>query len=149
DRKKSPARSAPRNAVEARLTMDARRVYRQLCELLPAVERASTRKSTAPQGRPRLAYVSPLPPVRSGISDYSSELIPALASHYEIELVVDQPEVSDQWLRENFAVRSIEWFRNNAEHYDRVLYHVGNAPYHRHVLECLEVHPGVVVLHDF
>ena len=42
--------------------------------------------------RPRLAFVSPLPPERTGIADYSAELLPALARHYEIVLIVDQKE---------------------------------------------------------
>lgn len=33
----------------------------------------------------RLAYYSPLPPMRSGIADYSAELLPHLAAHCDIE----------------------------------------------------------------
>ena len=33
----------------------------------------------------RVAYLSPLPPQRSGIADYSAELLPELARHLEIE----------------------------------------------------------------
>src|SRR5690606_7336865 len=40
--------------------------------------------------RPCLAYISPLPPEQSGISDYSAELLPELARHYEIEVIVAQ-----------------------------------------------------------
>src|SRR5688572_33118899 len=40
---------------------------------------------------PRLAWFSPLPPVRSGIARYCSELLPGLAAEYDIDLFVDGP----------------------------------------------------------
>ena len=44
--------------------------------------------------RPRLAFISPLPPEKTGIADYSAELLPELARYYDIELVTDQPDSS-------------------------------------------------------
>ncbi len=102
-----------------------------------------------PKQRPRLAYISPLPPERSGIADYSAELIPELAKHYEVEVIVDQKTVDDHWIVDNCRIRNIQWFRKHHEAYDRVLYHFGNSPYHQHMFETLNSVPGVVVLHDF
>ena len=99
--------------------------------------------------RPRLAYVSPLPPERSGIADYSAELVPELARHYDIELIVSQAVVDDPWIVANLPLRSVEWFDTHAHEYDRVLYHFGNSPMHQHMFALLERHPGIVVLHDF
>lgn len=99
--------------------------------------------------RPRLAYVSPLPPERSGISDYSAELLPELARHYDIDVVVDQTEVTDPWVRANCPVRDAAWFDAHAGLYDRIVYHFGNSLFHRHMFGLLERHPGAVVLHDF
>jgi glycosyltransferase involved in cell wall biosynthesis len=99
--------------------------------------------------KPRLAYISPLPPAKSGIADYSSELLPDLARYYRIELVVDQPEVADSWLSANFPVRTPEWFSENGDRFDRVLYHFGNSEFHRHMFGLLPRRPGVAVLHDF
>jgi glycosyltransferase involved in cell wall biosynthesis len=99
--------------------------------------------------RPRLAYVSPLPPERSGIADYSAELLPELARHYEIDVIVDQREITDPRVKANCPVRSAEWFVANASMYDRVLYHFGNSTFHQHMFGLLERYPGVVVLHDF
>src|SRR5471032_196927 len=42
---------------------------------------------TPAAGKPRLAYISPLPPEHSGIADYSAEVIAELDPYYEIELV--------------------------------------------------------------
>ena len=39
----------------------------------------------------KIAYFSPLPPQRTGVADYSKELLPALASRAEVDLWVDEP----------------------------------------------------------
>jgi glycosyltransferase involved in cell wall biosynthesis len=106
-------------------------------------------KTLLPLHRPRLAYISPLPKERSGIADYSAELLPELARHYQIDVIVDQQIVIDPWINENCSVRGVEWFVGHAHLYDRVLYHFGNSHYHQHMFELLERIPGVVVLHDF
>ena len=99
--------------------------------------------------KPRLAYVSPLPPERSGISDYSAELIPSLAQYYNIEVIVSQTSVTSPWINQNCAIRSVEWFREHYAEFDRVLYHFGNSTFHQHMFSLLGDIPGVVVLHDF
>ncbi|WP_409273373.1 glycosyltransferase [Pseudomonas sp. KCJK9111] len=108
--------------------------------------RSHTLRSTR---RPRLAYVSPLPPARSGISDYSAELLPELAQYYEIDAIVAQESVSSSDAGINYAVRSVAWFEENAHRFDRVIYHFGNSSFHEHMFRLLEKIPGTVVLHDF
>jgi len=105
--------------------------------------------ASLPLARPKLAYVSPLPPERSGISDYSAELLPELARHYDIDVVTPQAEVSDPWVKANCQLRHPDWVRRHADRYERVLYHFGNSHFHQHMFGMLEEVPGVVVLHDF
>jgi len=102
----------------------------------------------APVARPKLAYVSPLPPVHSGIADYSAELVPELAKFYEVELVVAQETVLDGRL-DGMARRDPAWLRAHAHEFERVLYHFGNSHAHQHMFELLRDVPGTVVLHDF
>ena len=79
----------------------------------------------------KVAYVSPLPPERSGVADYSALLVPALREHVELELVRR---------RSRALPRGV----------DVVLYHIGNsAAAHGWILELLRRRPGLVVLHDF
>ena len=99
--------------------------------------------------KPKLAYLSPLPPERSGISDYSAELLPELSRFYDIEVVVEQEEVSDHWITSHCPVRTIRWFREHQGNYDHILYHIGNSPFHLFMFDLLREVPGVVVLHDF
>jgi len=120
-------------------------------DALEAYVRHEKQKQSFPEDgkRLRLAYISPLPSERSGISDYSAELLPELAKHYEIDVVTDQKEISSTWINSNCTRRSIDWFSNNYGHYDRVLYHFGNSHFHQHMFALLQAYPGVVVLHDF
>lgn len=99
--------------------------------------------------RPRLAYVSPLPPERTGIADYSAELLPELSKFYDIDVIVTQDTVSDPAIESCCAIRTPKWLIDNAECFDRVLYHIGNSHFHQHMFELLKRVPGVVVLHDF
>lgn len=98
---------------------------------------------------PRLAYVSPLPPERTGIADYSAELLPALAAHYTIDaIVIDPDNAAGASIPAEISVISAEHFTANAHTYDRIVYHVGNSPFHTHMFGLLQRYPGVVVLHD-
>lgn len=102
-----------------------------------------------PARRPRLAYISPLPPEKSGIADYSAELLQVLTRHYSVEVIVAQRDVTDAYIRANCTVRNVGWMREHAGRYERVLYHFGNSSFHEHMFDMLEAVPGVVVLHDF
>jgi glycosyltransferase involved in cell wall biosynthesis len=99
--------------------------------------------------RPRLAFISPLPPEKTGIAAYSAMLLPELARYYEIEVVTDQPVVEDAWIQANFPIRSVAWFKENHQRYARCLYQVGNSAFHQHMFELLQAFPGVMTLHDF
>ena len=105
--------------------------------------------ATSASRRLRLAYVSPLPPARSGIADYSAELLPALAQYYDIDIVIEQPSLSDAWINTHCRVRDAKWLLDNPKLYDRVLYHLGNSSNHQHMFHLLTKVPGIVVLHDF
>ncbi|MGJ7504321.1 glycosyltransferase [Variovorax sp. ZT5P49] len=130
----------------------ARRALQAFEQLHDSTSTASSGAATAPSTgatRPRLAYVSPLPPERSGIANYSAELLPELAKFYDIELITELKAIDKRELSESFPLRSIEWFQNNASAFDRVLYHFGNSEFHQHMFSLLEEIPGTVVLHDF
>ncbi len=99
--------------------------------------------------KPRLAFISPLPPEKSGVADYSAELIPHLAKYYQIELILDQASLDAPWISAHLPVRSVAWFRAHASRYQHLLYHVGNSPMHQHMFALFEQHPGIIVLHDF
>ena len=120
---------------------------------ISALEELSSKKShevnVRLDRRPKLAYLSPLPPERSGISDYSAELLSELARYYDIDVILEQSNVSSPHINANYPVRTVTWFREHADRYERVLYHFGNSEFHQHMFGLLEEIPGIVVLHDF
>lgn len=102
-----------------------------------------------PVKRPRLAFVSPLPPEKTGIADYAAELLPELARHYDITVIVQQKQVVNSWVQANTPIRDVAWFRAHSQMFERVVYQFGNSPLHDHMFDLLAEIPGVVVLHDF
>jgi glycosyltransferase involved in cell wall biosynthesis len=97
----------------------------------------------------RVAYFSPLNPLRSGISDYSEDLLPHLREHLEIDLFVDRFQPSNESLVERFNVLPIELYPGQRWHYDVELYHLGNNLFHEGIYKTALAYPGVAVLHDY
>ena len=133
---------------------DAEQAAAQVWQTLEAALAASRAQPVAPPAiaRPRLAYVSPLPPEHSGIADYSAELIAELGAYYDIELVVSDasaPAIAATALGRRLPLLTPAQFEQQAGRYHRVLYHFGNSNAHQYMFPLLERHPGVVVLHDF
>jgi glycosyltransferase involved in cell wall biosynthesis/SAM-dependent methyltransferase len=99
----------------------------------------------------RLAYFSPLPPSKSGIADYSAELLPYLASGAEISVFVEQAkELRANEDRTDYRVYDVTHFNEieAKKPFDLCLYHQGNNPYHEYIYERALVKPGVVVMHE-
>lgn len=99
--------------------------------------------------RRRLAFVSPLPPERTGIADYAVQLLPAMLDDFDITLIVQQQDVALPPALAALPRYSASWFADHAHEFDQVLYQFGNSPYHSSMFALLRRHPGVVVLHDF
>lgn len=80
--------------------------------------------------RLRVAFFSPLPPVKSGIADYSAALLEPLRDQAEVTVFTERPP--------NF----------DPQQYDSLLYQMGNNPYHDFTYSLALEHPGVVVMHE-
>ena len=97
----------------------------------------------------RLAWFTPLPPIRSGIAQYSSELLPPLTSSYVIDVFVDgSPEAFQAPPGTHvFSAHDFVW-KHHQTAYALVVYQVGNASCHDYMWPYLVRWPGLVVLHD-
>lgn len=95
----------------------------------------------------RLAWVSPLPPTRSGIADYSAELLAALGPAAAIELFASHP--ADPARCAPWPLYPLAAFPDRAADCDLVVYHIGNNQHHVGIYDLALRHPGVVVLHDY
>ena len=100
----------------------------------------------------RLALFSPLPPTRSGIADYTVELLGTLGARHDVDVFVASREEQAAWPRDRtpFHVRSAHdfvWARVRTP-YDLVVYQMGNAWCHDYMWPYLFKWPGLVILHD-
>jgi glycosyltransferase involved in cell wall biosynthesis len=100
------------------------------------------------ESRRQIAYFSPLPPTRSGIADYSAELLPYLAEAARITLFVEDPAQVAENLRAAFEARPIADFARVYWQYDVALYQMGDSLCHEAMYPVLLRFPGVTVLHD-
>lgn len=123
---------------------------RALDALVRKVRERAPRPPAAARGllRPRLALVSPIPPQRSGIAQYSAELAPELARHYEVDFVTRATAATAPELAGIGAVLTPEEFRQAGGQYDRIIYQLGNSDFHADMPELMAQFPGIVVLHD-
>jgi glycosyltransferase involved in cell wall biosynthesis len=98
-----------------------------------------------------LAYFSPLHPQRSGISDYSEELLPYLAAYANLDLFVDDYTPDNTSITNRFVVHSArDYDRIYASgRYDTAIYHLGNSRCHAYIYRALGRRPGIAVLHDY
>jgi glycosyltransferase involved in cell wall biosynthesis len=123
----------------------AQRALRALEDCVAA--RASAPLQTTP--RPKIAFVSPLPPERTGVADYAVRILPTLLPYFEIDLITHAVDVSLPVELSGLAVHDPSWLHTHANEYDHIVYQFGNSPFHSYMLPLLARHPGVVVLHDF
>src|SRR5579875_894619 len=98
----------------------------------------------------RVAYFSPLPPQRTGVADYSRELLPELNRLAEVDIWAAGP-VASQTLPASSIVNytGSPDLRETLLGYDAAISHMGNSSAHRNTYEMMLRVPGIVVMHDF
>jgi glycosyltransferase involved in cell wall biosynthesis len=123
----------------------------------------------------RLAWFTPLPPLRSGIAAYSAEVLPLVAATHQIDVFLDTPvpDASGQlaWAaQQGWAIppRPGSVTASDLDHsaplrartahdflplhdrrpYDLIVYQLGNAACHDFVWPYAMRCPGLLVLHD-
>ncbi|ADR34772.1 glycosyl transferase group 1 [Sulfuricurvum kujiense DSM 16994] len=97
----------------------------------------------------KLAYISPLPGEKTGIADYSAELLFEMLKHYDVTVITDQAHYEKKRVPEGLIVQGSEWFLKNHSLFARSVYHFGNSHFHAYMFGLLEKCPGIVVSHDF
>lgn len=119
-------------------------------QALTAIEQAvaADRGQPQPECRPHLAWVSPMPPARSGVAVYAHYMLVELLRDYRITVVTPDPSVDSPWVEACCEVITPQQFLSDSGRFDRVLYHLGNSEFHAHMVDMLERCPGVVVMHD-
>jgi len=98
----------------------------------------------------KIAYFSPLNPIKSGVSDYSEELLEYLAGYGRIDLFIDDYKPSSSWMYEHFKIYNYHRiFENHGKNdHDINIYHIGNNDNHSYIYSVCQEYPGIVVLHE-
>lgn len=98
----------------------------------------------------RIGYCSPFNPMRSGISDFSEELVWKLKEYCDV-VIFSPVEMDNQAIKEAFECHMLSDLDDNKlrKSLDLIVYHMGNNfAYHGEIVEYLKKYPGIVELHD-
>jgi glycosyltransferase involved in cell wall biosynthesis len=103
----------------------------------------------------RIAHLSPLPPTRSGIADYSAELLPYLAARTDVEAFSERSGAATSPITSRRGSAAVPVFdradfaaRDTLAPFDAIVCQMGNHPVHEFVYRMLLERPGVTVLHE-
>lgn len=96
----------------------------------------------------KIAIFTPLSPLKSGISDYSYDIINRLSDYIDVDIFVDNGYKPISFNKNNVRIFNYKKFKNKKAEYDKVIYEVGNSTYHTYMFKIMEKNRGIVELHD-
>lgn len=97
----------------------------------------------------KLLYVSPFWPLKSGISEYSENLVWGLQNHFDVTLLSNNGSFSSKRLKDTFNCEQYSAEKDYSG-YDYIIYNIGNNPdYHGYMYDMISKYSGFVILHDF
>lgn len=106
----------------------------------------SVRKEDA---RKTIAFFTPLPPLQSGISDYSVDIIAELSAYFDIDVFIDDHYKGDLELGEHVNILNHKKYKKQHKKYTDTIYQIGNSEFHMYMFPYVREYPGTVVLHDY
>lgn len=99
----------------------------------------------------KIAYFSPLNPLKSGISDFSEELLPYLKQLIDIDIFVSGYKPQSKFICNNFNILDTKEYDNEnvRKQYDTAIFHIGNNyECHKEIVETFLKYGGILELHD-
>jgi glycosyltransferase involved in cell wall biosynthesis len=102
-----------------------------------------------PGTKPRLAWLSPYPPDRSGVADYTASTVQALARHAEVDIFTEPTDARtprrDPWVRRFEPLSGAPYLSGE---YDAVVAVIGNSHFHAAILDTHQRFGGPCLMHD-
>ncbi|MEF3312873.1 glycosyltransferase [Paenibacillus sp. GYB004] len=102
--------------------------------------------------RKKLAIFTPLAPARTGVAEHMETILPFLNERFECDLFVDDsyasPGEAGRYSSPEIRIWNHTEFPGRADHYQAIVYQLGNSKYHSYMVPYLRAYPGTVVLHD-
>ncbi len=106
----------------------------------------ATARPAARTRRPALAFVTPFPPDRSGVADYSRQCVKALANFVDVDVYTDaSPPAAEPAVRAFHPISEAAWLRPD---YDAVVAVAGNSHYHTKIIDLQRRFGGPCIVHD-
>jgi glycosyltransferase involved in cell wall biosynthesis len=135
--------TARQDALWPRFRADevASRLWDALLGRLPATAPAVLRKS-----RPRIALLSPLPPDRSGVADYTAATCSELGSLVDLHLFTEAKRPRP--MPASTSIRPLSALPHVAAGFDRVVSVVGNSHFHLRIFDMMHRHGAACIAHD-
>ncbi len=116
-------------------------------KLLKGILKFGRRKNS--KKKKKIAWVSPLPPQRSGIANYSKVLLLAMKKKADIVIYYDEIPPEKE-LQDIFTIKPLKKLAKKFDDYDEVIYHLGNnSDFHTNIYKYAWNYPSTVVMHDW
>ena len=99
--------------------------------------------------KPKIAWLSPLPPQKSGIANYSYWILKGIGPYVDVDLYCDETQVIDD-LKNEFHIYPLTHYPDQHQKYDQSIYHLGNnSIFHKDIYKLAWNFPSTIVLHDY
>ncbi|WP_210170561.1 glycosyltransferase [Aurantimonas manganoxydans] len=107
---------------------------------------ASARPNILKGARPRVAFMTPLPPDPSGVADYSAATLKELGKRVHVDVFTDSPlDAKPEGVSSVFPISELPFLNNE---YDRLISVVGNSHFHTAIVKNLLIYGGACIEHD-
>jgi len=109
-------------------------------------DRVGTPRAIIPHHRPKIAFLTPLPPDKSGVADYSAASLREIAKLAEVHVFTET--VEPRPIDHVASIRPLSALPHISAEYDRVVGVVGNSHYHLKIFDYLVRYGGACIEHD-
>ncbi|MDE5582111.1 MAG: glycosyltransferase [Ruminococcus sp.] len=98
--------------------------------------------------RKKIAVFTPLPPLQSGIADYSQDIINELSQYFDIDIFIEENYNPVLVFPQNVNIYSYRAYPKRINQYHDTIFQVGNSEYHVYMYPYIKQYHGTMVLHD-
>lgn len=116
---------------------------------IEAINTLNNFKETSLEIREKIAFFTPLPPLQSGISDYSVDIINEISQYFDIDIYIDSGYKPVCAFESNINIYNHKDFTKKSNQYYDVIYQMGNSEFHEYMQKYIVKYKGTLVLHDY
>ncbi|WP_129595739.1 glycosyltransferase [Anaerophilus nitritogenes] len=108
------------------------------------------RKEIHDNTKRKIAMFTPLPPQKSGIADYSYDMILSLVQYFDIDVYVDDKYKGHPFKSSyNIKIFNYKEYDKKSNQYYKTVFQMGNSEFHEYMFSYIKKYKGILVLHDY